>query len=404
MRALSRIAAAAGLGLFVLFGLLLAVLPGQGDPRSLSVFSAEADGWRAMYLTLEQLGFPVEAWSGAPGELPAPGTLLVLAEPPAPPPALPAALARAGEAPVAGPRRGRDLAHYRSFVQDGGTLLVLGVDEAVLATLRDELGLDVPDVDFEAEELDPTELVLSDERIPWSGTLPGALSLGAGQPLVSTDDGRVLAAAVPSGQGRVGLLVLESERLANRDLREDAEGLLLLVRLLEGLRPFERVLFDEYALGAWHPPAALGLAFTPRIYLLSAHLLLLLVLLSWRSAWSGPFARDPEPLRAVSPLARARGTGRLLARGGRFELLASYLRRGRLARWEARTGRTGAEADEPMRLRRLARGDERRLARLSELWARRPADEAELARLDAELGGFEPELVFVEKGSCPRKA
>jgi hypothetical protein len=115
--------------------------------------------------------------------------------------------------------------------------------------------------------------------------------------------------------------------------------------------------------------------------------------LGWRSAWSGPFPRDPEATLAASPLARARGFGRTLARAGRWDLLASLLRRGMLARWEARSGRRQAgEGDLEARLAALARADDERHARLSGLFARAPGDERALAELEDDLRALEHEL------------
>lgn len=411
---LTRLALVAGLVVLVLLVALLALLPSQGAARDLSVYSAEAQGWRALYLTLEGLGFPVEPWTRAPAELPARGTLLVQGALPDRPPSMPAALAepdadaeaRTTPDGTAGPRRGRDLVHYRRFVEDGGTLLVLGAGADELSFLRDELTLSgLEGIVFEVPQTMPSELELpGGERVGRSRP-EGHFSFPRGETLVRAGE-RAAGAVFASGKGRVALLALPSERFDNGDLAREGERMLLVVRLIEALRPpgasgaspFARVLFDEYALGAWRPASVLELAFAPGLALLSLHALLLAALLLWRSAWSGPFARDPEPLRAASPLARARGFGRTLARARRFDLLARFLRRGLLARWDARSGvRLPGEpdaAEEEARLRRLARGDERRLARLRELCARVPASEAELARLETELCALEPELVL----------
>jgi hypothetical protein len=98
---------------------------------------------------------------------------------------------------------------------------------------------------------------------------------------------------------------------------------------------------------------------------------------------------------ASSPLARALGFGRLLVRAGRFELLASFLRRGSLERWDARAGHRAAPGEVPdagARLAALAGGDARRRERLERVFARRPASAAELRELAAELDALEPEL------------
>jgi hypothetical protein len=144
----------------------------------------------------------------------------------------------------------------------------------------------------------------------------------------------------------------------------------------------------------------LTLAFGPRLACLSLHALLLLLVLGWRSAWSGPFPRDPEPVLAASPLARARGFGQLLARAGRFDLLARFLRGAALERWQARAGggRMGARMPEEApalaeRLRELAHGDEALSARLRTLFSHVPKNAAELAALEAQLAALETELL-----------
>ncbi len=393
---LTRLGLALGAALLVLVGLLLAVLPSRGEQRAHSVFSAEKDGLRALYLTLESLGFPVAAWSEAPGELGGAG-VLVLTELPAAPPALPAALASGGAAEPDSPlRRGRDLAHYRRFVEEGGTLLVLGVDDEALEFLRSTLGwTELADVESVWIGRDESSVVwFGAERLelgegPGRGLRAGA----AGEVLARTEDGSALVLLERLGRGRLVLTTLPAARLDNQDLAESGAAAQFLVRTLEALAPCERVRFDEYALGGWRPASVTSLAFAPRLVWLSLHALALLLVLGWRSAWSGPFARDPEAWLAASPLARARGFARLLARAGRFDLLARLLRQGLLERWEARAGRRGELRTLEERLAALARGDAGRGARLSELFVTRaPRDGAELEALARELRALEGEL------------
>lgn len=419
---LARLGAGSGALLLVLVGVLLAILPSPGSVRARSVFSTTPSGLRALYLLCESLGFQVEPWSKAPGELATPsqakggssqGTLLVLAHLPEAPPALPGVLTegRSGETPA---RRSRDLVHYRAFVEQGGTLLLLGARQEEIDFLGEALGwtdfVELEDASlFESPGLARDIVLVGDERLVLAASVrrhlrPREPEVGppAGTILVRAEDGSALVLARAVGAGRVVLSSLPLDGLDNRALAKDGEPALVFVRVLEGLAPLRRVLFDEYALGGWRPEAASSLAFSSRLAGLSLHVLLILFLLGWRATWSGPFPRDPVPWLAASPLARAQGFGRTLARAGRFDLLTRLLRGGVLGRWEARAGRrsTAADAEElPERLRALAAGDGARLARMEALFlGRAPTSEGELARLDAELRALEGRL-FAPGGS-----
>lgn len=415
---LARLGLALGVALVVLVGVLLAVLPSPGEERAHSVFSAQEDGLRVLFLTLEALDLPVEAWSAAPGELRGAGTLLVLPALPAAPPALPAALADGEGAPL---WRGRGLAHYRRFVAEGGTLLVLAAGTEALAFLRDTLALEGL-LGLEAEALAPRKpspqlglggMTPGAGRVTFEGGESFALPIGpvarflgarADEVFARSENDEALGVRRASGEGSVALLALPLELFENGALEEQAEPALVFVRALEQLASCERMLFDEYALGGWRPPPFARLAFSRELAWLSLNVLLLCLVLGWRSAWSGPFARDPERLLPASPLARARGFGRMLARAGRFDLLARLLSEGVLQRWERRAGRrpapsgaasseAGPEAALATRLAAFARGDARLGARLNELFVTRaPRDEAELEALETALRALEEEL------------
>ncbi|MEQ1895641.1 MAG: hypothetical protein ABL998_24140, partial [Planctomycetota bacterium] len=131
---LARLALMGGVAFLLVAVLLLALLPGKGADHAASAHSAEPEGWRALVLLCEALGFPVAPWNEAPGELDGAGALLVLTEVPEAPPGAPSAGPEA-------PRRQRDPGHYRRFVEEGGTLLVFTDEVRALDELREELGL-----------------------------------------------------------------------------------------------------------------------------------------------------------------------------------------------------------------------------------------------------------------------
>lgn len=393
-RLLTRLGLVFGVVLIVVLGLLLALLPGRSEPRAASVLSGESDGLRALYLSAEALGFSVATWSSAPGELDALGAreLLVLSALPPEPPPLPRALA------ADAPPRARAREHYRSFVARGGALLVLGADLELAAFLRDE-------VDFGAARWRRVEESSASEAGARAALERGEVLELAHSPRVRLEPGpddRVLARDAEGealglvrvvGAGRVAWLALGPSELANDALRADAAPLVLFVRMLEALAPLEGVRFDEYALGAWRPTSVTALAFSERLGAFSVNALALVLALVLRLAWSGPFARDPAPARAVAPLLRARGLAHLFARAGHFELLAERLREGLLARCEAQSGRRGETRARAERLTALARSDAERAARLAAAFARRPRDAAQLESLARELDQLERELL-----------
>lgn len=389
MRAsLARIAVVGGAGLLLVVVILLALLPGPGEERAGSAHSTEPDGWRALYLLCERLGFPVGVWDEAPGALRGAGTVLVLSETPTRPP---------GPASAAGaPRRARDPEHYARFLEEGGRILYLIGGPRALEELARQVGR----TELEAVRADgrPTQrlvlalpgedaLELEAPCVALAGLeeLVGATLMGEG----SEAERITLAGRVALGAGTLVLVGLGREAFENGALQEASDSALFFVRLLEQLGPCERVLFDQHALGAFVPPSRLELLFSPALLPTSLHLLAWCALFLLAAAWVGPFARDPEALIAVAPLARARGHGGLLARAGRHDLLAGLLRRGLLERWNARSGtRTrGVEAD----LARLARGDAAWLRHARELFLGPPPRDAE------ELAGLARSLAKLER-------
>ncbi|MSR61257.1 MAG: DUF4350 domain-containing protein [Planctomycetes bacterium] len=388
------------------FLVLLLLVPGRAEPLENSALSAEDEGQGALFAMAKSLGLPVASWSSAPGKLTGPGTLLVLAGLPTAPEPAPDAVAEAS-------RGGRDLTHYRRFVEEGGTLLVLGEDAEALDFLCDAELPGCAELSYFGHEARATSVSLS------SGT-SFALDPGphgefefegegaAGEVLLRSAPGGAAGVLLRAGAGRVAVLAFGGAFFSNEHLAASSAPALLFVRVVEALGPFERILFDEYALGGWVPPSVLTLFFQPRFAWLSVHVLLLVLVLGWRSAWSGPFPRDPEGLLAASPLARAQGFARTLIQARRWDLLARLLQRGLLERWCLRAGLRAPPVDAARRsepaalaesLSALARGDERLLQRLDAAQgehARR--DEAAFEELARELSALEGELFPLESG------
>ena len=324
----------AAIVLVILVGVVLS-LGGGVSSTSGSVGSSDRDGRLAAFLLLDELGFEPEPWSAPPGELPSGPHQLWLADAPF---SFEAADEASSEEPVAEDpleiaraRGASGLARYREFMEQGGTL-VLPATESVLAFLVEGLGL--------AADAIP-ELESDDAPARFGRDLT---------------DARGLAKTLPVGAGGCRLIP-PGDYLDNDELDEEGHAL-FLVRTVELGDPDGRLLFDEYALGLGAGESSASLAVSPRGLLLTLNLALVLLVVTWRSAWAREFPRDPEPLGRVSPLARARGLAAVMIRAERFDALADMLRAG--------DGRRGAP-EPPERLRHT------------------PTTLDELAELDREL-------------------
>jgi hypothetical protein len=355
---------AIGLAILLLVLALAAQLL-QSGPESVagSVASSGPEGRRALALLLRDLGVRAEAWNDAPASLPHDGALLWLAKAPS---------RTEGTEPSPADVGLRSLAHYRRFVEEGGTLLVPASDGA-RKFLVDGLGftscadaIPAPDPhagtrSFRSASGETLEVGLSggrvlapldDEslaRVLWRGGTSGA-------------EDEVFAVEVSEGRGRVVILgddsFLDDAHLGEHD---DA---ILAVRLAEEFAPGKHVLFDEYALGLWTPRTPIGILTSPSFFLASLHLLLLLALLVLRSAWVREFPRDPAPLESASPLLRARTLAALLARAGRYEVLAGWLKDGTGRRLDRRTRAAAAQVRELPRTTCRSADDLERLQRI----------------------------------------
>lgn len=236
------------------------------------------------------------------------------------------------------------LSNYRGFVDEGGTL-VMRFDARARSFLCDGLGLEVVrdlELDKDApagprrlhtesgEELDvewPKASVF--RELPPNGSVRALWTAARS----SGEREEVLAVVAPIGSGRL-VLLCDDRFVDNANLRQKDHAL-LAVRLAEHLPSGGRLLFDEFALGLWQPKTAGGLATSPRLFLITAHLMLLLCLFVWTKVWVSTFPRDPPELARLSPLSRARARAALCQRAGRYDLLAGMLKRGSLRRWRA---------------------------------------------------------------------
>jgi len=401
-RGAGRWIATAGVVFLLVVGVLLSALPGGGPAAAGSTLSTTETGLRAAFLLLERLGFDVETWRAAPGELRGPQELLWLDGVPTAPPRGPEENGDVASEELL--RRSRDLRHYGRFVEAGGILVMPALDDERLEFLRSVLAPDGKDgmelVELPADARTPTTVGIGGEWMPLGGAVAKRAFApdGPGTDLVVEREGAVLGRRLSIGAGEVVLLTLESSLFDNAHLERE-ENALFLVRLFESCARDRRILFDEVPLGGWQPPSVVSLAFSPDNWLFSAHLVALFALFVWTAAWAGPFARDPEELTPVSALQRAHGLANTLASAGRWGVLADVLRRGTLERWCARRGlrpagsalerRVSPEAEEAS-LVALARGDEALLARARTAFRERPVeDEDGLEALAAELGELE---------------
>ena len=372
-----RLVSLAGLALLLTAVTLLSAVGEPSEPPAGSARSNAPGGRRAALLLLAELGFAPELWDRPPGELLAPSDshappgLLWMPRVPrdfdpelAPDDPLEAARARGPGA----------WSRYRAFAEAGGVLLLPASEESA-AFASAGLGLDPADAEpFELpSELDVSEL----DPAP----------LDAMRVLELTDgSGVTLARRIALGEGALVLLA-EGDWADNAALGEHGHAL-LLVRLLERVGQGGPLYFDEGVFTAARGgDSALALAFGAGGRF-TWHLLALLALAVWAAAWVREFPRDPEPLEALSPLARAEATAAWLARHGRFDALARMLRDGTLA---ALGGETGEERIERGAVAALAEGHGRagEAERWIELLAARPvADREGLAALDRELRGL----------------
>jgi len=324
--------------LLVVIGLAFLAQGLQEDPKAPahSVTNTAKDGRRGFFLLLQELGFAPLEWRRAPGALPRGEHLIWL--PQRPKPWQPQGKDGAHAEQLRNPLPTHELDNYRRFVEEGGTL-VAPFGKEMLEFLEDDLGLPG------AEELVPLQAGgRARERVRLDTGEVLELDLDSQKVLHPFPDGspwrelwmlenevgkqgpeNLVAVESPLGAGRV-VLLSEDRFLDNGEIGKSQHAL-AGVRLLEQLSRGGQVLFDEYCLGVFEPESALALTASPRVFLLSVHVLALLVLFVWAHSFARAFPRDPPPLQSASPLERAEALARIWKNGGRERIGARVLRR-----------------------------------------------------------------------------
>jgi hypothetical protein len=278
----------------------------EDDDRSPSSYNSGSAGVKAAYLLLAKLGYKAERWEGSAGDLgevDAPHTSLVLANPVVPP---------EDQADVA--------AAIKDFLDRGGRVIATGVNGAYL----------IPG----GETAEPTEFYKSlCISIPeGQGTMALAGPVSMEDPVRWKSDtvatrvqqrcgGDAVAVTVRVGQGEA---VWWSTPLpmTNRGIKEDASLKLLLASVGA---PGQRVLFDESLHGGggsvWDQ--ARGLPIRP--LLIQFGLVALLLVLSFGRR-SGPVRALTQVVRS-SPLEFAESMGHLYNKAGATQVATFGARR-----------------------------------------------------------------------------
>jgi hypothetical protein len=349
--------------LLLVIGLAFVAQGLREDPEAHehSVTSTGERGRRGFFLLARELGFAPVEWRRAPGELPPGEHVLWLPE--RPNPWKPKAGAEDARPESLSALPNHRLLNYRRFVEEGGTL-VAPLREKMLEFVTSDLGLaaagDVQILKVGEREPRRVRLDTGEElalELDVARVLKPLRAGSAGRELwmlekEQGEDGPENLAAVEfdCGAGRV-VLLSEDDFLDNDSIGKQQHAL-AGVRLLEQLSRGGQLFFDEYCLGNWEPQSTLSLAASPRVFLLGAHLLALLVLFIWAHSFARAFPRDPPPLAAASPLERAESLARIWKGSGRPQLAARALRRA--------AGAKGVRKPAADELEQLARGLEPR--------------------------------------------
>jgi hypothetical protein len=342
-----NLAGVIAIGFLLALGLGLSQLPSGESRLEGSALSTDKAGKRALFLLMAELGHSAKVWTDTPSMLPRGPQFLWLSKVPEYPPGL-AELVELSSAPagVQSALDPHDLAHYRRFLEEGGTIFCALSVDGMTEFVQSELGVPVGDSPVRGQsskQRSKLELGFSGETLNTASV--HAFRHEAFEDVRSVEIDAVLRASendneeredswypalarIPIGRGAL-LLAASDAPFSNRNVRKADHGL-LASRIVEHYAGREAVLFDEYALGGWTPSSVLSIATSTKLVLFTAHLLLVLALFVWRHAWVGAFSRDPKPVEPLSAVARVKSQATLIESGGRVALLAEQLRNGLL--------------------------------------------------------------------------
>jgi hypothetical protein len=317
-----------------LLGLTLVRVAERGRfARPCSTYGSGAQGTRALFLLLGELGYPLLRWSQDLARLPARSTLIALGS---------------CQSPAARPLSRYERAELTGFVERGGVLLVAGARNY----LPPELGVRFeddpecaaadepseaepappeaasaphPDADVEATPAEPSQASSGDAQwgVPLAPPLaglpivafdkPGKLiveDFTLAEPLLSNpaaresggEDMPALAVTFTRGRGRV--IVLSSASMLQNRALDGAEGATLITRLLHAYANRELLIFDEFHLGLGERRSLMQYLRNAGAMPLIAQLLFALGVLLWRRGarlgMPRPARREAGPLGTTS--------------------------------------------------------------------------------------------------------
>lgn len=228
--------------LFVLLILILQIRESEApQPMEPETYSVSSDGWKALYLTLQQSGFKVSRWERPLSDFEAPGTILVVAGP-------------------LEPVTGKEATAVYRWVEEGGTLVVfsgataglfdadgfLG-EEALLEKFhvstdtlaqysREGVGLKAERIRVETKGSAPPEFALEAPK-PARLFVPGSAAR-----LLAGPDGSTVGTRIAAGKGAA--YVFSSYDFLSNGWIDRADNFAYFYRLFSGLG--FTVAFDEF--------------------------------------------------------------------------------------------------------------------------------------------------------------
>lgn len=317
-----RLGCTGGLVLFFIAAVVVSSLAGGGEPGQGGVKDTDANGHRALFVLLGELGFEPGVFEGSPKELAESGRGLVIL------PSLPGAPADGSEAWESS----FDPKWYATFMARGGVLVVPVATWNDLEFLKEGLSYDEGELDLGLGERSRRwelagpkgsefELVTDfDPLLLHSRELPPGTGVFGPQPSASAGLGETASAALSMPWGKGQLVVLGGPSAFQNKLLVEADNALVFVRLLEflGQAPghSSRILFDQSPLLQDQERSWVGLLF--HMPLLPATLAVILGLCFWAWSFSArrSFPLDRRQSRRPPPAERARALAGLVSRAG----------------------------------------------------------------------------------------